>query len=278
MGVSFRSPLRDAIWVTAAMVIGVSLLGGPASAGTAAPRTPSASPSASSGTVVITDDSHVLSQADVASLRSDASDIGPVTAGPEPVWIYTTTGLGGDKTAFDEHYKALLTSAPANVVIMAVDTKSRHMIITSGQDSGLSNTGADQARADFTNSFQGGSGYGRALSSALLRIRVSVVAGPSATYPATGDSTSDTSGVGTTFFIIFGLILLAVVCVVAKLKGRSSGDYAPGQRGYSNYSDQSLYQNSSSSFGDVSSGTTDSSGGGSTDGGGSGGGTSSGDF
>ena len=102
MGVSFRSPLRDAIWATAVMVIGVSLLGGPASAGTAAPRTPSASPSASSGTVVITDDSHVLSQADVASLRSDASDIGPATSGPEPVWIYTDMagqrGLRSDPT------------------------------------------------------------------------------------------------------------------------------------------------------------------------------------
>jgi hypothetical protein len=269
MDLSFRSLRHDATWAVATTVLGLCLLGGPASAGTSPRPTPSATPSASLGTVTITDGSHVLSPADLAALRADASDIGPAASGPEPVRIYTSATPGQDDTTFDQHYKAMLSSAPANVIIIAVNTASHHVIITSGAYSGLSNAGADKARADFTDSYHADPSYKKALSAALLTIEVFVLAGPSAALPTPADSGG---GIGTVPVAIVVIGLIIVIAVVAGRRGRkTAGHHSTGRR-YPHHHG-STYQDSGASF-DAGSGAAHGSGGHDH----SGGGTSSGHF
>jgi uncharacterized membrane protein YgcG len=285
MALSSRGCLRNAIWATTVMVLGLFLTGGTASAATT--RTPkhSPSPSASPGTVKVTDDSHVLSKADKSSLRETAADIEPPSSSdPEPVWIYTTKDRSGDKKAFDQHYTAMLRKAPDNVIIIAVNTKSRHLIITSGPLSELSDSGADQAREDFTTSFQSDSSYGNALNAALRTIRSSVAEGasssfspePAPTYPATAGSTHHSGGAGIAILVILGIAVLVVISAASRRTvGSSIG--SGGRRSYG-YSNQTIYQDTNVALFD--SGGSDWSDGdsGGDWGGGDSGGSSSGDF
>jgi uncharacterized membrane protein YgcG len=282
MGRSPRRALRGMVRLMAVPAFAAALfVGGPASAAT---PEPSVSPSETSdATVKITDDSHVLSRADRASLRTTASIFGS-SADSDPIWIYTTTGLAGDKVAFDQRYENLRGSAPNNVVIMAVNTKSRHIIITSGSNSGLSDSMADKAREEFTNSFQTEPNYGKALDSALTNIetglRMQAESSPPASVGA-GSTHHTDSGAIIAAVLLLGFIILAAF-VTKGARVRSSGGGSGGWR-YRSYEDPPSYGDSaavgffdSGSSSDFSSGSGDSGGG--TSGGDSGGGTSSGDF
>lgn len=253
----FRCRPRDLIVAAVAAVIAMSALGGPASAG-------EPSPSASPDTVTITDGSHVLSQQDLGTLHADGPAIVPESGGtepPDPVWIYTTTGPK-DGDAFDRYYMGLRGSAPSNVIIVAVNTKARHIIITSGSSSGLSDSGADHARERFTESFRNGSNYGSALDSTLRDLSTSVMAGPFATFPATNGAHHGGNG----HFLIYVVVLVAIFTIVLAIRAKAGGGRYYGHSGYG-----SFHNTGSGGFGGGSSG-----GGGS--GGSGGGGTSSGSF
>ncbi|MEV0406357.1 hypothetical protein [Actinoallomurus sp. NPDC050550] len=279
-----RRALRGMARLMAVPAFAVALLfGGHASAAT---PEPSVNPSAtSSATVKITDDSHVLSQADRSSLRDTPSIYGSSDANPDPVWIYTTTDLARDKAAFDQRYETLRGSAPANVVIMAVNTKSRHIIIASGTSSGLSDSMADTAREDFTSSFQMEPNYGKALNSALTYIETALHLRATFSPPeSVGAGSKHHGGSGGLLAAVLVIAFIILVGVVAKSAGARSTSGGSGGRRYRSYEDQSSYVDSGAAFSafdsgsssDFSSGSGDS--GGSTSGGDSGGGTSSGDF
>ncbi|GAA4638020.1 hypothetical protein GCM10023196_094130 [Actinoallomurus vinaceus] len=282
-----RSPRRALLGMVRLMTVpafaAALLCGGPASAATPEPSVnPSETPSA---TVKITDDSHVLSRADRASLRDAPSILGSSDPNPDPVWIYTTTDLARDKAAFDQRYETMRGSAPNNVVIMAVNTKSRHIIITSGTASGLSDSMADGAREDFTTSFQTEPNYGKALNSALTYIETGLHLQAESSPPASVSAGSSHHGGSEALLavvLLIGLIILAAF-ITKGVGARSSSGGSGGWR-YRSYEDQPSYGDSSAAVGffdsgsssDFSSGSGDS--GGSTSGGDSGGGTSSGDF
>ncbi|WP_460354703.1 TPM domain-containing protein [Actinoallomurus acanthiterrae] len=259
----------------------VLLFGGQASAAT---PEPSVNPSeTSSAAVKITDDSHVLSRADRSSLRTTASLFG--SANSDPISIYTTTDLARDKDAFDQRYGNLRGSAPNNVVIIAVNTKSRHIIVTSGTSSGLSDSMADTAREDFTSSFQMEPNYGKALNSALTYIETALHLQATFSPPeSVGAGSKHHGGSGALLAVVLFIALIILIGVAAKGAGaRSSGGGSGGWR-YRSYEDQSSYVDSGAAFSAFDSGSSSdfSSGGGDsggyTSGGDSGGGTSSGDF
>jgi uncharacterized membrane protein YgcG len=213
---------------------------------------------------------------------------------PDPVWIYTTTDLARDKAAFDRRYETLCGSAPANVVIMAVNTKSRHIIITSGTASGLSDSMADDAREEFTTTFQIDSNYGKALDSALTSIETGLHLRATYSPPesvSAGSRHHGGSGTIVVVVLLLGFIILAAFLGKSAGVGSAGGGF--GGRRYRSYDDRSAYETSgfalsafdSGSSSDFSSGSGDSGwdtssgdSGWDTSSGDSGGGTSSGDF
>lgn len=268
MSPSPRSLLRQAVPV-AAMVIVAVLATGTAASAKPRPHPATPSPSASpASNVTVTDDSHVLTPGDIDSLRVTGSNLFAMNANvtPDPIRIYTTTELSDDKGAFDEHYRSLLGSAPRNVVIMAVNTEARHIIITTGQNSGISDQVADNARREFGDTFKLMSSYGRALDDALRTLGLGF--GGYTAPPATTTSRHH-SNAGVV------VVLLLVVAVGIGVAIARTGSTGPRYRrsGYVNdtyvtvdsYDSSDLYESSSSDSG-------------SSDSGDSGGGSSSGDF
>ena len=285
-----RVPLRQAIRAVTAVVAAVFLFlcGGTAFAGTPEPSDPpSASPSS---TPRIVDDSHVLSRADRATLREDVGDF-PPGADLMPVWIYTTTKRAKDKSAFDEYYRSMLDTAPSDVIIIAVNTRSRHIIITSGTESQLPDSGAAAARASFTESFRAHSDYGKALHAALTSVQNELEVKPTATFPATTTGSVHHGGNGGAMVLVVLLFVVIIVIALASKGTTIGGSGGSRYRGYSNrYSGVGFaaFDSGGSGWSDSDSGGSDwsdgDSGGGDSGGGDdwssgdSGGGDSSGDF
>jgi hypothetical protein len=91
-------------------------------------------------TVVIEDGSHVL---DVAQLRSVAETL------PDPVQIYTATEPTG--TAFEQWLESK-GDPSSNVILIGINTQSKHLICRAGNNSGLTQSAIDSSLEAYKNS------------------------------------------------------------------------------------------------------------------------------
>lgn len=128
--------------------------------------------------VSISDQAGVLNQSQV---RKAASALG------YPVSIYTVNGFSGSTQQFDQRAANILGNHK-NMIVIAIDTNRRYLVVRSGPDVPLTNTDATNARQAFASSFNGGD-YTAATVSCLNSLKSSL-----ATQKATnGGSNNNTS-------------------------------------------------------------------------------------
>ncbi len=191
---------------------------------------------AAAAAVNIVDDSHVL---DVTRVQNEAATL------PDPVAIYTTTKLADDKAAFDRETQSKV-SGPT-VVVIAINTQSRHLAIRSGPRSRVTQTDARTATDAFATSFRANSDYTAATIASLDSMRTAIARGGSRT---TGSGSTRTSHRTSPVTYVSGCVcLLLVVAVIAGIvllvrrsgrsrrAGRPDGPagYGPGGYGPTGY-------------------------------------------
>ncbi|MFI5777265.1 hypothetical protein [Nocardia sp. NPDC051570] len=190
---------------------------------------------ASAGPVTIQDESHVL---DAGRVKDAANAV------PDPVQIFTTERLADNNAAFDQEAQSHVT-APNDVVI-AINTKSRHLAIRTGANSHIRD--ASPAIAAFKNGFGTGNDYNGATIGALNSLaQAANQAAPApsrANRPVPQAKPSQHSSGFSLWsvlcpLVIIALIVLAVVAVFRR-RGRGGGggggnpppgNYGPGGYG-----------------------------------------------
>jgi hypothetical protein len=176
---------------------------------------------AAAAAVNVVDDSHVL---DVARVQNEAATL------PDPVAIYTTTKLADDKAAFDRETQSKV-SGPT-VIVIAINTQSRHLAIRSGPRSRVTQTDARTATDAFTSSFRGNSDYTAATIAALDSMRSAIARSGSRT---SGNGSTRTSHRTTPATYLSGcvclLLVAAVIGLIVFLVRRSGGRRRAARRG-----------------------------------------------
>jgi uncharacterized membrane protein YgcG len=169
--------------------------------------------------VNIYDASHVL---DVTRVQNEAATL------PDPVDIYTSTNFADDNAAFDR--EAQSKAAAAKVVVIAINTQSRHLAIRTGSQSRLTQSAAQAATQAFTSTFRGGSDYTAATVAALQSMRTAIGNG-GVVAPANGAQPAHQSGAPTFLYGLLCLVLVAAVIaliVVAVRRSRNRAQQAVG--------------------------------------------------
>ena len=195
--VRFIGALASAITVLAALL----LAAGPAEA----------------AAVSIHDDSHVL---DVTQVQNQAATL------PDPVAVYTTTKFADDKAAFDREAQAKVT-APT-VVVIAVNTQSRHLAIRTGPRSRVTQQAAAAATQAFIDSYRGRSDYTAATVAALGSIRTAIQAGaPRHNGPVRRRTAYSSSGVSIGGLFCLAVVVAAVIAILARRRRRPRQAFGP---------------------------------------------------
>jgi hypothetical protein len=210
--------------VLAAIVIGLAVA--------LAPALPAAA-----AAVAIHDDSHVL---DVTRVQNAAASL------PDPVAVYTTTKFADDKAAFDREAQAKV-SGPT-VIVIAINTQSRHLAIRTGPRSRVRQGGADAATQAFVTAFRANSDYTAATIAAIDSLRDSIAqAGGTTQTGRTAHRTGIPAYLSGCFcLLLVGLVIALVVFLVRRSGGRgrtprgfgrrsrygAPGGYDPGYGGY----------------------------------------------
>lgn len=171
---------------------------------------------ATAAPVSIHDDSKVL---DVTEVTNAA------TALPDPVQIFTTEKNSDDKAAFDNEAQSHVTG-PKDVVI-AINTKSKHLAIRTGTNSHIRDTRS--ALAAFKNSYGSGN-YTAGTIAALNSLKTSAEQagpGPSRSYhraPVSHRSHSGFNWFGVLCpLVIIGLIVAGVVSFFRRRNNNGPG-------------------------------------------------------
>jgi uncharacterized membrane protein YgcG len=171
---------------------------------------------------------------DVTRVQNEAATL------PDPVEVYTSTKYADDKAAFDRETQAKVTGP--TVVVIAINTQSRHLAIRTGPKSRITQQAAAAATQAFIDSYRGSTDYTAATVAALGSMRGAIPAGaPAQNGGAKRPAAHSSSGVP-----IAGLLCLAVVAAVviafvirrrrqprpmaAPMAGYDDGGY--GQPGY----------------------------------------------
>jgi hypothetical protein len=185
---------------------------------------------AQAAAVSIHDDSHVLN---VTQVQNAAATL------PDPVEIYTTTKYADDKAAFDREAQAKVT-APT-IVVIAVNTQSRHLAIRSGATSRVTQQAAGTATQAFIDSYHSSPDYTTAIVAALGSIRGAIQAGAPATKEAVRrTATHSSSGVSIGGLLCLLVVVAAVIAFLVRRRRRPRGPSGPiagamggyGQPGY----------------------------------------------
>jgi hypothetical protein len=181
--------------------------------------------------VSIHDDSHVL---DVTQVQNTAATL------PDPVAVYTTTKFADDKAAFDREAQAKVT-APT-VVVIAVNTQSRHLAIRTGPKSRVTQQAAAAATRAFIDSYRGRSDYTAATVAALGSIRTAIQAGaPRQNGPVRHRTAYSSSGVSIGGLICLAVVVAAVIAILVRRRRRPRlasspvADYGAGSYGQPGY-------------------------------------------
>jgi hypothetical protein len=176
--------------------------------------------------VDIHDDSHVL---DATRVQNEAATL------PDPVAVYTTTKFADDSAAFDRETQSKV-SGPT-VIVIAINTQSRHLAIRTGNRSRVTQGAARSATQAFTGTFRGNSDYTASTISALDSMRTAIR--DSGAAPARNSRTQRRSGVsgylsGCVCLLIVGGIIALIVFLIRRAGGRGAGGGrgAPGGRGW----------------------------------------------
>ncbi|MGV9678016.1 hypothetical protein ACWDSJ_22300 [Nocardia sp. NPDC003482] len=178
---------------------------------------------AAAGPVTIHDDSNVLDDARV----TDAGN-----AVPDPVQVFTTEELADNSAGFDQKAQSHVT-APNDVVI-AINTKSRHLAIRTGSNSHIRDT--SPAIKAFQNDF-GGNDYTAATVGALNSLaQTANQPAPTRSNRATPAPQAQHSRHNTGFSlwsVLCPLVVIALVvaAVVALFRRRGRGGGGPFTRG-----------------------------------------------
>ncbi len=177
---------------------------------------------AAAAAVNIVDDSHVL---DVTRVQNEAATL------PDPVAIYTTTQFADDKAAFDRETQSK-ASAPT-VIVIAINTQSRHLAIRTGSRSRVTQSAAGAATNAFTSSFRGSSDYTAATLAALDSMRGSIARGGGTRSRTTRRSGVSTYLSGCVCLLIVGAVIALIVFLARRSPGRfRRGGRFGGQAGY----------------------------------------------
>jgi hypothetical protein len=179
-----RLRLGGVLASTAAAFVAVLLAAGPATA----------------AAVSIHDDAHVL---DVTRVQNEAARL------PDPVAIYTTTKFADDKAAFDREAQSKVTQP--TMIVMAINTQSRHLAIHTGPKSRVSQQAGTSATQLFISSYRSNPDYTTATIAALDSLRSAL---PSAPAPSAGPAEHKPTKSSGGSFIGSLLCLLLVVLIV----------------------------------------------------------------
>lgn len=160
------------------------------------------------GPVTINDDAKVLDATQVTNAGN---------ALPYPVQVFTTENNANDNAAFDKEAQSHV-NGPTDIVI-AINTKSRHLTIRTGRDSHIRN-GAP-AVAAFKSAFGSGN-YTGATVAALQSLNSAIGQGGPVRSPAPARQVHHTSAM---WGLLCPLIIVAllVFTVVSLFRGRRSG-------------------------------------------------------
>jgi hypothetical protein len=176
---------------------------------------------AAAAPVNIVDDSHIL---DVTRVQNEAATL------PDPVAVYTTTKLADDKAAFDRETQSKV-SGPT-VIVIAINTQSRHLAIRSGPKSRVTQTDARTATDAFTTSFRANSDYTAATIASLDSMRAAIARSGGRTTGSGSTRTSHRTSPVTYLSGCFCLLLVvAVIAGVVLLVRRSGRGRPPGRPG-----------------------------------------------
>jgi hypothetical protein len=185
---------------------------------------------AAAAAVNIVDDSHVL---DVTRVQNEAATL------PDPVAVYTTTKFADDKAAFDRETQSK-ASAPT-IVVIAINTQSRHLAIRTGTRSRVTQSAARAATDAFTSTFRSNSDYTAATIAALDSMRGSIARGGGTNARTAHRSGASTYLSGCVCLLLVGVVIALIVFLVRRGRGRRAGrpggpaGYGPagyGQPGY----------------------------------------------
>jgi hypothetical protein len=161
---------------------------------------------AEAAAVSIHDDSHVL---DVTQVQNQAATL------PDPVAVYTTTKFADDKAAFDREAQAKVTGP--TVVVIAVNTQSRHLVIRTGPKSRVTQQAAAAATQAFINSYRGRPDYTAATVAALGSIRTAIRAGaPRQNGPVRHRTAYSSSGVSIGGLLCLAVVVAAVIAILVR--------------------------------------------------------------
>ena len=172
---------------------------------------------AEAAAVSIHDDSHVL---DVTQIQNQAATL------PDPVAVYTTTKFADDKAAFDREAQAKVTSP--TVVVIAVNTQSRHLAIRTGPKSRVTQQAAAAATQAFIDSYRGRFDYTAATVAALGSIRTAIQAGAARQNgPVRHRTARSSSGVSIGGLLCLAVVLAAVIAILVRRRRRPRQAFSP---------------------------------------------------
>jgi hypothetical protein len=181
---------------------------------------------AMAGTVTISDAAHVLG--DGSQVRNAAAQL------PNPIGIYTTSTFKGTTSQFDQQARSHISSS--NMIVMAIDTTSHHIVIVGGSNVPLSNSQYQDAVQSFINSYKSG-GYINGTLGAIQTLHSNVGSAPvnNNNNNNSGVTVPATSGGGFFSSLLFplccvGLIVLLIVGVLFTV-GRRMFGFGGRQRG-----------------------------------------------
>ncbi len=177
-------------------------------------------------TVNISDAAHVLG--DGSQVRNEAAKL------PKPISIYTTSTFNGTKQQFDQQAKSHISSP--NMIVMAIDTTSHHLVIVGGSNVQLTNSQYQDAIQSFVNNYKSG-GYINGTVGAIQTLHNYLGSAPvngNNNYNG-GVTVPTTSGGGFFSSLLFplcciGLIILVIVGVLFTV-GRRMFGFGGRQRG-----------------------------------------------
>jgi hypothetical protein len=170
-------------------------------------------------TVTISDAAHVLG--DGSQVRNEAAKL------PKPISIYTTSTFNGTKQQFDQQAKSHISSP--NMIVMAIDTTSHHLVIVGGSNVQLTDSQYQDAIQSFVSNYKSG-GYISGTLGAIQTLHNYL-----GSAPVNGGNTNNggltaptTSGGGFFSSLLFplcciGLIILVIVGVLFTVGRRMFG-------------------------------------------------------
>ncbi len=156
-------------------------------------------------TVALADTVHIYDAANVlnvSQVQGDASSL------PYPIDIYTTNTFNGSTSAFDQRTSGHLTSS--RLIVIAIDTKHKHLTIIGGKSVPLSSSQYSSARDAFVNSYRSNQDYTAATIAAIDSLKSSLGAGSSPVPGASGGGLFS----GLFWPCCLGLVILVIVGVI----------------------------------------------------------------